>query len=147
MIQRRISSAIGRDACLRPANGFMADFLVYTIERGYIDVRVRELSMTDGVRLTQPTLKVLKLLLEKPNYGRSGAEISRITKVGSGTLYPMLARLELAGWLESEWEVIDPREAGRPRRRFYKLTAIGQTCSLEALSDLQVVVGELAWNW
>ena len=47
-----------------------------------------------GVRLTQPTLKVLRFLLEKPREGRSGAEMSKATKVGSGTLYPMLARLE-----------------------------------------------------
>jgi hypothetical protein len=34
----------------------------------------------------------------------------KATKVGSGTLYPMLARLEAAGWLTSEWEVVDPSE-------------------------------------
>jgi PadR family transcriptional regulator PadR len=102
--------------------------------------------MTDQIRLTQPTLKVLKFLLDKPREGRSGAEISRNTDVGSGTLYPMLARLEIAGWLESKWEVIDPREAGRPRRRFYKLTAIGQTLTQKALGELQVAAGDLAWN-
>ena len=98
------------------------------------------------VRLTQPTLKVLRFLLEKPREGRSGAEISKATKVGSGTLYPMLARLEAAGWLTSEWEVIDPSEAGRPRRRFYKLTAIGQNNAHAALADLQMAAGELAWT-
>jgi DNA-binding PadR family transcriptional regulator len=98
------------------------------------------------VRLTQPTLKVLRLLLEKPREGRSGAEMSKATNVGSGTLYPMLARLETAGWLSSEWEVIDPREAGRPRRRFYKLTAVGQNSARMALADLQMAPGELAWT-
>jgi DNA-binding PadR family transcriptional regulator len=97
------------------------------------------------VRLTQPTLKVLRFLLETPREGRSGAEMSKATKVGSGTLYPMLARLESAGWLTSEWEVIDPREAGRPRRRFYKLTALGQNNAHAALADLQMAPGELAW--
>jgi PadR family transcriptional regulator PadR len=98
------------------------------------------------VRLTQPTLKVLRFLLEKPREGRSGAEMSKATKVGSGTLYPMLARLEAAGWLTSEWEAIDPREAGRPRRRFYKLTAVGQNNALAALAELQITTGALAWT-
>jgi DNA-binding PadR family transcriptional regulator len=98
------------------------------------------------VRLTQPALKVLRFLMETPREGRSGAEMSKAAKVGSGTLYPMLARLEAAGWLISEWEVIDPSEAGRPRRRFYKLTAVGQNNSHRALADLQIVSGELAWT-
>ena len=103
--------------------------------------------MTDqNARLTQPTLKVLRFLMEKPREGRSGAEMSKATRVGSGTLYPMLARLERAGWLTSEWEVIDPREAGRPRRRFYKLTALGQNNARTALADLQMAARELAWT-
>ena len=101
--------------------------------------------MSDDVRLTQPALKVLRFLMETPREGRSGAEVSKATKVGSGTLYPMLARLEVAGWLSSEWEVIDPSEAGRPRRRFYQLTAVGQNKSREALVGLQIATGELAW--
>ena len=102
--------------------------------------------MSEHIRLTQPTLKVLRFLLERPREGRSGADMSKATKVGSGTLYPMLARLESAGWLASEWEVIDPSEAGRPRRRFYKLTAVGQNNARAALADLQMAVGELAWD-
>jgi DNA-binding PadR family transcriptional regulator len=98
------------------------------------------------VRLTQPALKVLRFLMETPREGRSGAEMSKATKVGSGTLYPMLARLEAAGWLTSEWEVIDPTEAGRPRRRFYRLTAVGQNKTGAALMDLQLGTGELAWT-
>lgn len=97
------------------------------------------------VRLTQPALKVLRFLMETPREGRSGAEMSKATKVGSSTLYPMLARLETAGWLTSEWEVIDPSEAGRPRRRFYRLTAVGQNNARAALADLQMAAGELAW--
>lgn len=102
--------------------------------------------MADDVRLTQPTLKVLRFLLEKPREGRSGAEMSKATKVGPGTLYPMLARLEGAGWLTSEWEAVDPSEAGRPRRRFYYLTGVGQRNAHAALIDLQIPTGEVAWT-
>src|SRR5947209_12692942 len=101
--------------------------------------------MSDDVRLTQPALKVLRFLMETPRERRSGAEMSKATKVGSGTLYPMLALLEAAGWLTSEWEVIDPSETGRPRRRFYKLTAIGQNMARVALAKLQVSAGEPVW--
>jgi PadR family transcriptional regulator, regulatory protein PadR len=97
------------------------------------------------VRLSAPGLRVLRLLLEQPLEGKSGAEISREVKVGSGTLYPLLARWETAGWVTSEWEDVDPSEVGRPRRRFYRITALGQTKAREALTDLQVTPGTLAW--
>src|SRR3977135_3758868 len=97
--------------------------------------------MGDEVRLSQQGLKVLRFLLESPREGRSGAEISKATNVGSGTLYPMLARLEAAKWLQSEWEFIDPREAGRPRQRFYRLSGLGYRNAHAALRDLQVAPG------
>ena len=99
------------------------------------------------VRLTQPTLKVLKLFVSAPREARSGAEISRAVNVGSGTLYPMLARLEAAGWLTSAWEAVEPREIGRPRRRLYRLSGVGYRNAHAALADLQVAPGELAWKF
>src|ERR1700674_867385 len=98
------------------------------------------------LRLTQTTLKVLRIFLAEFERGRSGAEISKLAKVGSGTLYPMLARLEKAGWLSSEWEDIEPSEVGRPRRRFYKLTGNGQKNVHAAFRELQLAPGELAWT-
>jgi len=97
------------------------------------------------VRMSGQTLKLLKLMIERPREARSGAEISRLTSIGSGTLYPLLQRLEAAGWLTSEWENIEPSEAGRPRRRYYKLTGLGQTQAVAALSELQTAPGVLAW--
>jgi len=103
--------------------------------------------MADDVRLSGPTLKVLKLLVENPRNAHSGAEIARTTGLGSGTLYPLLARLEKAGWCKSEWEAVDPRQAGRPRRRFYELTGLGQVRARAAFADLGLVsVGDLLWT-
>ena len=51
-----------------------------------------------------------------------GYELSRRTGVASGTLYPMLMRLERRGYLESAWE--EPR-SGRPPRHTYRLTPEG----------------------
>jgi PadR family transcriptional regulator PadR len=98
-------------------------------------------------RLTQPILKVLRFLMETPREGRSGAEISKATKVGSGTLYPMLARLEKAQWLDGDWELVDPHEAGRPRRKFYRLSGLGYRNAQSALNDLQLAPGEFAWTF
>lgn len=102
--------------------------------------------MNQCIRLTGPTLKALKFMLDKPREGRSGAEISRATGVGSGTLYPLLARLEEAAWVKGEWEKLNPSEAGRPRRRLYKLTALGQKNALKALGEFQLTDKALAWQ-
>lgn len=102
--------------------------------------------MEHNIRLSGPTLKLLKMLIEKPLQGRSGADISKTLSIGSGTLYPLLQRLENAGWLKSEWEQLDPSQAGRPRRRYYKLTGEGQMQAVKALTELQTAPGVLAWQ-
>lgn len=98
-------------------------------------------------RMSGPTLKVLKLLIEKPKDEHSGAGISKLTKVGAGTLYPLLARLEQAGWIIGEWEDIDATAAGRPKRRFYRLTGLGQTRARAAFAEFQIsgIEGAPAW--
>jgi PadR family transcriptional regulator, regulatory protein PadR len=102
--------------------------------------------MATNPHLSGATLRVLKLLLEKPLQARSGADISKALGISSGTLYPLLARLENAAWLTSHWEQIDPVEAGRPRRRYYLLTGQGQTAASRALAELQTAPGVLQWN-
>ena len=62
--------------------------------------------------------------LDKPFYG---LDIIRETGLASGSVYPILHRLETEGWLASRWENIDPTVEARPARRFYSLTAIGAT--------------------
>lgn len=105
------------------------------------------MAMAMKVRMSGPTLKLLKFLLESPQEGRSGAQISKATSIGSGTLYPLLQRLELAKWIVGEWEAIDPTEAGRPKRRFYTLTPNGQAGATDALRELQTsALGVLSWT-
>jgi PadR family transcriptional regulator, regulatory protein PadR len=71
------------------------------------------------------TLRVLEVFLEAPTAQLSGADVHESCGVASGTLYPILLRLELAGWFTSRWETLDPKSAGRPRRRLYRLTSTG----------------------
>jgi len=77
------------------------------------------------VRISLQTLKVLEIFLENPTQQFAGAEVHQRSGIASGTLYPILLRLEAAGWFVSQWESIDPSVAGRPRRRLYRLTASG----------------------
>ena len=77
-------------------------------------------------RMTQPTVLVLQSLLAQPGRKWYGLELCRATGLPSGTLYPIIARLEQEGWLASEWE--DPQlheREGRPRRRYYWMTGAG----------------------
>ena len=52
--------------------------------------------MSQNLQMSGPTLKLLKLFVENPLQAQSGAEISKAAKIGSGTLYPLLQRLERA---------------------------------------------------
>ena len=76
------------------------------------------------LRLTTQTLRVLAAVMSNRDE-TSGAEIAVVTKLASGTLYPILVRLERAKWVESRWEIEDPHELGRPRRRLYRITGLG----------------------
>lgn len=101
---------------------------------------------TRDPRLSQQTLRILKLLLEKPREPVAGSDIARATGMLSGTLYPILLRLEKARWLKSEWEKLDPSAAGRPRKRLYQLTGVGYNKARAALMELAVPNGRVAWT-
>lgn len=76
-------------------------------------------------RMTLQVRMVLRALLTDPGRELYGLEFVDATGLPPGTIYPILARLEQAGWLDSRWEVVDQHAAGRPRRRYYRLTAEG----------------------
>jgi len=71
------------------------------------------------------TQRVLAALLEEPTEELYGLQISSRADLASGTIYPILARLERLGWISSRWEDIDPHEEGRRPRRYYRLTGLG----------------------
>jgi PadR family transcriptional regulator, regulatory protein PadR len=77
------------------------------------------------IRMTMATQVILSTFASRPLERLSGADIFKCTGIGSGTIYPVLIRLEKAGWLKSEKENIDPRVAGRPARTFYRFTPRG----------------------
>jgi PadR family transcriptional regulator, regulatory protein PadR len=102
-------------------------------------------SNASEIRITGPLLKVLGTLTSSGGAELSGADIARVTKIASGTLYPILFRLERAGWLESRWESVDSRAVARPRRRLYRTSALGERSLRATVEDLQQTFGRVAW--
>src|SRR5215475_292683 len=96
-----------------------------------------------GPRITLPTAAVLRLMLEDPTADHYGLALAEASGFPSGTIYPILARLEAAGWLASFWEDGDPSAMQRPRRRMYRLTGTGAHAAREALTNTQRLLGVL----
>jgi PadR family transcriptional regulator PadR len=96
--------------------------------------------MAAHVRLSHQTLRILKAFLdafaENVRAELAGADLMKAARVSSGTLYPILLRLEKAGVLVSRWERERPETLGRPRRRFYRITPAGVQLAHGALRDL-----------
>lgn len=93
------------------------------------------------VNTTLTTAIVLRQFLNDPAAPRYGFDLIQATGLKSGSLYPILARLAHAGWLTREREDINPSEAGRPPRRFYKLTPEGEREATSRLNALTVQLG------
>jgi PadR family transcriptional regulator, regulatory protein PadR len=98
--------------------------------------------------MTIPVAKVLSALLAEPDAERYGLDLMKLTGLPSGTLYPVLHRLQGAGWLNADWEAIDPTVEGRPARRYYRLTPQGAAEARQALADLHALSpgGRPAWG-
>jgi DNA-binding PadR family transcriptional regulator len=95
--------------------------------------------MKYAVKMTGPVQQVLRAMLEDPAVPRYGLEISKQAGLETGTLYPVMARLEGVGWVESSWE--DPELSiteGRPRRRYYQLTRDGTEQARVALAAISL---------
>jgi DNA-binding PadR family transcriptional regulator len=83
------------------------------------------------LNLTYPTALVLQALARGFHYG---FDIMDATGLPSGTVYPILRRLDREGLLQSSWE--KPRIAQdeqRPIRRYYGLTAAGHKMRASAM--------------
>jgi PadR family transcriptional regulator, regulatory protein PadR len=96
-------------------------------------------------RMTIPTQFVLRALLAEPTQELYGVEIGQAAGLPSGTVHPILARLEGVGWLTSRWEDVDPRVEGRPARRYYQLTSDGLELARAALSRAYSATARPAW--
>jgi DNA-binding PadR family transcriptional regulator len=73
--------------------------------------------------MTAPLQRVLRAFVEDPAAPRYGYDLMKAAGLPSGTLYPMLARLEDHKLVTSAWET--PQAEGERPRRYYQLTGEG----------------------
>lgn len=85
------------------------------------------------MRLTTPTKLVILAFGSGAGYG---FDIIDLTGLPSGTVYPILRRLDHAGLLKSHWEPARiARQQQRPPRRYYHLSGAGATLLREVARD------------
>jgi PadR family transcriptional regulator PadR len=108
----------------------------------------RVASMVASPQVTRHVLAVLVALIEEGG-PIHGAALMKRTGLKSGTLYPILDRLERAEWINGEWEDVDPSQVKRPRRRSYVLTGEGEQVTRAEVRAAQRALSEfqgLAWG-
>jgi PadR family transcriptional regulator PadR len=75
---------------------------------------------------------ILRAMAAGPLY-KYGLRVIEITGLPSGTVYPVLQRLERDGLLQSHWEQQSIADAEqRPLRKYYKLTPCGRAAAMAA---------------
>ncbi|TDD80476.1 PadR family transcriptional regulator [Actinomadura rubrisoli] len=99
--------------------------------------------------MTLQTQIVLRQALVEPGREWYGLEMVLATGMPTGTVYPIIARLEQAGWITSRWE--NPGEhadEGRPRRRYYQFTTDGAEAARLALAKSRAnrTTTPVPWN-
>lgn len=93
------------------------------------------------MRMSSTTLAVLAAFLNAAPAPRYGLELMKEADVKSGSLYPILDRLEDEGWVVGEWEETTAQAAGRPRRRYYQLTAQGVVSATQEVQRARARLG------
>jgi DNA-binding PadR family transcriptional regulator len=94
-------------------------------------------------KITSQGMRVLAAFVNAGHIELTGASINQQTGILAGTLYPILIRFSEAGWLSDRWEDQEPCELGRPKRRYYRLTPLGQRAYQRGLAKTSA--GEIAW--
>lgn len=98
-------------------------------------------------KLSIQTQQVFDAMLQAPVDETYGFELVKATGLPSGSVYPILRRLEDRGWLTAREEAIDP-DARRPRYRvYYRLTAEGLRVAREATHEHGVALRSLSPGW
>jgi PadR family transcriptional regulator, regulatory protein PadR len=93
------------------------------------------------------TGQVLQALLDAPEDETYGFELVKVTGLPSGSVYPILRRLEEEQLVTAREEVINPR-ARRPRYRvFYRLNAEGRRVAREATREKDAALRSLNPGW
>ena len=98
---------------------------------------------TDALRGSLDLL-VLKTLSLEPMHGwgisqRIQQTSKGVLEVNQGSLYPALQRMQLKGWVTSEWGQTPTKR----RARYYKLTALGKRQLTQEVADFDRMLGAI----
>lgn len=86
--------------------------------------------------ISSQTCSLIKALADEPQTWRHGYALTKLTGLKSGTLYPLLMRLESQGFLASQWQAV--QQQGRPPRHLYRLTSAGLALARERERDARI---------
>ncbi|MFG1820624.1 PadR family transcriptional regulator [Kribbella sp. NPDC049174] len=87
------------------------------------------------MKITNALERVLRVLLDDPDARHWGYDLMKTAGLKSGTLYPLLSRLQDEGYVESRWEEPTGDRPG-PIRKYYVLTEDGQRFSRKVLATV-----------
>lgn len=96
--------------------------------------------MAAEVRVTPATGDVLSALLVDHRAGREVylAQVCRAAGVVERTAAPIMTRLEAAGLVAARMEGVGPWMAGRPWRRYFRLTVAGVEVAVLVVAFQQI---------
>ncbi|MFC8383908.1 helix-turn-helix transcriptional regulator [Nocardia sp. NPDC057272] len=87
------------------------------------------------IRMTLWTVVVLREFVVNTPEPQYGFDLMKRLDLASGTLYPILSRLEEAGWIAGQVEAIDAVKEGRRPRKNYLLTPGAHPRAVRALRE------------
>jgi len=94
------------------------------------------------MNLTYPTTLVLHAIA---NGSTHGFDVIDATGLASGTVYPILRRLEEESLVSARWENVSvARSEARPPRRYYELTSAGEEVLEKALKKYRLTQAKSA---
>lgn len=93
-----------------------------------------------------PTRLVFQAFLDAPSDETYGFKLAEATGLPSGTIYPILRRLEDEGFVRSHWAAVDGGSQRR-RRRYYELTGEGRRAAHAATAEQRRALRLLAPGW
>ena len=92
---------------------------------------------------TRPlSLATVRVLVSIANGARYGFDIMDSSELPSGTVYPILSRLEKAGYIRGRWEPAETAQRDkRPTRRYYEISAAGSKALARSVDHYRTLGG------
>jgi PadR family transcriptional regulator PadR len=99
-----------------------------------------------GRKASTATRLVFQAFLDSPSDETYGFALAEATGLPSGTIYPILRRLEEEGFIKSRWAEVDTGQQRR-RRRYYELTGEGRRAAHKATAEDRQALRLLSPGW